>query len=63
MESQVKEHEEKVAQKEDYISFIENRFSDATAKAMVLEVQPKATNLKVQGSCGTSNEGRGSKGH
>lgn len=38
----------KVTKKEDYVTFLEGKFSESTAKAMSLKVQLKTANLKVQ---------------
>lgn len=47
LESQIKDHEEQAVKRKDYISLLENKFSNATSKVMVFEVQLKVANLKV----------------
>lgn len=47
----MKEHDEN-ATKEDYITFLENRYSKATSKAVLLEGQLTSTNIKLQGAKG-----------
>lgn len=46
--SQVKKFEGEVVEKEGYITYLENMFSESTTSAMSLEVQLKAIDLKVR---------------
>lgn len=46
----VSEHDEKATKKECYITFLENRYSEATSKAMLLKGQLTAIKLKLQGA-------------
>lgn len=52
LEYQAKEHNENVDEKEDYITFLENRYSEAISKVVLLEGQLTTANLKLQGAKG-----------